>query len=117
MFDRPIEQRLAIGLSGLSLVIAAAIAVLQAAGGWIAFTLERNQPVRALLPFLPVAFAVLGVWSALCASRSGTWVSAVLLAAFAVIGGFSLGRMHVWSALAMILAAVALLGEFRPGTP
>jgi hypothetical protein len=67
--------------------------------------IDENGPWVAFLLCVPVALAVLGLWSALLGHKTLAWVFAGVLLAFCVLAGFSIGLFYLPAALSSLLAA------------
>ena len=64
--------------------------------------LDENGSWVALLLCVPVVLAALGLWGAIRGRKTLAWVSAGVLLAFCVVGGFSIGLFYLPAGLSLL---------------
>ena len=67
--------------------------------------IDENGPWVALVLCVPVVLVALGLWGAIRGRKTLAWVSAGVLLAFCVLGGFSIGLFYLPAGLLLLLAA------------
>jgi hypothetical protein len=78
--------------------------------------LEENGPWVALLLCVPVVLAALGLGGAIRGRKTLAWVSAGVLLAFCVVGGFSIGLFYLPAGLSLLVAAGLCRPDIRSAT-